>query len=703
MKKSILRFLLALLLVATLVLPITALAAVDDSYTTSLLHMDGTNNSTTFIDESGRIWTSSGNAKIDTSISKFGGASGYFDGTNSYIATPYTSDFPNGTESFTIDYWIYIRSFGSGNVVMFYPRDSPDVFYVAYFNNAGTALSLYSTSMGGAFLTGTVSVSINTWYHIAFVRDGNIWYEFLNGSDVGNAFSSASMPAITTTFNIGGCVLSGEYSNISIDEFRITQGMARWTSNFTPPTSEYEPSSSTVTPSPSPTDTSAFTATPTFTSTPTLAPSSTSTLTLAPTSTLTPPASSTPTITPISSIAWAPSPFSITIALQNALASVLIAAPPTGSSGDVYGVINAQSDGSGGWYISMVNIVGVDSPYTNWDALSNGGWRGSMDCTGSEPTWTCAYYVPAPLPGGGDSTGLVFPWQQGTYAVYGPEGIHHDNLKFSGDDAVDFLGDDAWQSSMPPYMYAPVSGTVEWSCQGPHNGGIILKTPSGDEFMLFHLAPNQSAFTIGTVFQQGAEIGRLAYGTFNDTIAPYYCGDAHQAANEYHVHFAWMPSGTTFSMGGCILNLSSQNWVCGNTTIPPTGQGQIMNNGGSAPVPTPAGPTPTPGGPTSTPVVGGYTPVGGGEHVWNGIIQAVIDFINTNAGTLLGRHTPNPKLAFAVNQVWTTDMSIVWMVQALNMITIIPGLFIWGLILLIEGIRWVYVAYRYIVRLFPAP
>lgn len=446
------------------------------------------------------------------------------------------------------------------------------------------------------------------------------------------------------------------------------------------------------------------TPTPTTTNTSTNTPTPTSTIVITdtPTPTHTPTSTLTSTITPIATIIWAPSPFSISIALQNALAFALLAAPPLGSSENVYGVINAQADGSGGWYISLVNIVGVDSPYTSWDALGSGAWRGSMDCTGTEPTWTCDYYHPSPPPGGGDATGLVFPWAPGTFALYGSKGIHHDNLMFAGDDAVDFLGDDTLQSSMPPYMYAPATGTVTWSCQGPHNGGIILDGPSG-KFMLFHLEPNQAAFQLGTSFYQGQQIGKLAYGTFDDTIAPYYCGSASENATEYHVHFAWMPSGTTLSMGGCILDLSSANWLCGTTTIAPTGSGRIMNGGGSSPPPTPSGPTITPGGPTLTPVPGQVGSAGGGDHIWNGLIQAVVDFIKTNAANTLGVHTPSPSLALAVDTLWNTTMSFGYMIQALQMTTIIPTFMIWGLILLIEGIRWVYVAYRYVVRLFPMP
>ena len=55
--------------------------AANGSFTKLLLHCNGTDGSTTFTDEIGKTVTANGNAQIDTAQSKFGGASGLFDGT----------------------------------------------------------------------------------------------------------------------------------------------------------------------------------------------------------------------------------------------------------------------------------------------------------------------------------------------------------------------------------------------------------------------------------------------------------------------------------------------------------------------------------------------------------------------------------------------------------------------------------------------
>ena len=49
--------------------------SVDNGFTKSLLHFDGADTSTTFTDESGKVWTPAADAQIDTAQSKFSGAS----------------------------------------------------------------------------------------------------------------------------------------------------------------------------------------------------------------------------------------------------------------------------------------------------------------------------------------------------------------------------------------------------------------------------------------------------------------------------------------------------------------------------------------------------------------------------------------------------------------------------------------------------
>jgi hypothetical protein len=129
----------------------------------------------------------------------------------------------------------------------------------------------------------------------------------------------------------------------------------------------------------------------------------------------------------------------------------------------------------------------------------------------------------------------------------------------------------------------------------------------------------------------------------------------------------------------------------------------LQNAGGSSAAPTQSGPTVTPGGPTITPWPGQIGSAVGGEHIWNGIIQAVIDFIHTQAGAILPSHTSSTTLSDAVNNAWNTILDFGWMVQSLQMIWVLPGLIVWAIMLTVEIVRWLFVGYRMVIRLFPMP
>lgn len=79
------------------------------------------------------------------------------------------------------------------------------------------------------------SVAIDTWYHLAYVRDNNILRIFTNGTELGSAAYSSTLFASSRALEIGSD--PGNANNWSgyIDDLRITR-FARYTANFTPPT-----------------------------------------------------------------------------------------------------------------------------------------------------------------------------------------------------------------------------------------------------------------------------------------------------------------------------------------------------------------------------------------------------------------------------------------------------------------------------------
>jgi YD repeat-containing protein len=219
-----------------------------DSYTKLMLHMDGTNGSTTFTDssQSPKTITTYGNAQISTAQSKFGGVSGYFDGSGDYLSVPDSSDWYFGTGDFTIDTWVRFNTLPTtGNQMYFINQrngsTSTQEFYLT--NSSGTYYLVYGAYSSGSYIisvSATVDVSIGTWYHVALTRSGTSFRLFLNGTQVGSgATDSDAVPDSPSVFEIGRWSGGGMYFNGWLDEFRISKGIARWTGNFTPASGPY--------------------------------------------------------------------------------------------------------------------------------------------------------------------------------------------------------------------------------------------------------------------------------------------------------------------------------------------------------------------------------------------------------------------------------------------------------------------------------
>jgi hypothetical protein len=215
--------------------------AVDDIYTKSLLHMDGADASTTFIDESGKNWTRSGNAQIDTAQYKFGGASGLFDGVDDYLLGDGSSDFADGTNDFTIDLWFRVNTATAQSSMVLYdtrPNAIGGAYQTIYI---GSQKLSYYTGSGAVPITGTTTVTYDTWHHCALVRQSGNTKLYLDGTQEGSTYSDPtnySCPASRPVIAGKGYNLTEEEFGGWIDEFRKSN-IARWTTNFTPPTAPY--------------------------------------------------------------------------------------------------------------------------------------------------------------------------------------------------------------------------------------------------------------------------------------------------------------------------------------------------------------------------------------------------------------------------------------------------------------------------------
>ena len=217
-----------------------------DNYTKLLLHMDGDNNSTMFIDSSltPKTVTVYGNTVIDRARSKLGVASAYFDGTEDYLSIPDSEDWNFGSGDFTIDGWVNVADTNSfSSIFQQYVADNNEFklavthigggVYALHFGiNSGETFSIYDTN---SFGTG--------WHHAAVVRNGNTFTIYRDGVSVASASYSGAMPNLNSSPWIGRLLSNVDYwTNGYLDELCVSKGIARWTSDFTPPASQYSAS-----------------------------------------------------------------------------------------------------------------------------------------------------------------------------------------------------------------------------------------------------------------------------------------------------------------------------------------------------------------------------------------------------------------------------------------------------------------------------
>jgi hypothetical protein len=208
-----------------------------------LLHFDGANGSTTFTDNSKNniTVTANGNSQISTAQSKFGGASGLFDGSGDYLYVPASSIQVLGN-TWTIECWYQAISRSNTYPTIISVSDNSYAGTIVLFDRHGSASTKFSFAVAnaGAIVTGTTNVSNGTWYHLALVSNNGVVTMYVNG--ISEASQSSTTNSANKQIYIGANFDYASYPtylNGYIDELRITKGIARYTTNFTPQTSEF--------------------------------------------------------------------------------------------------------------------------------------------------------------------------------------------------------------------------------------------------------------------------------------------------------------------------------------------------------------------------------------------------------------------------------------------------------------------------------
>lgn len=180
----------------------------------------------------GHAVTNSG-VSVSTAQSKFGGKSLYFNGSSKMqISASPLFDF--GTGDWTFDAWVYpltnakdnLFVCGTVNNALFIGRTSDNA--KMGIGRASVAWDVQTTS----------TITKDTWNHFACVKASGKVYIFVNGNLAYSVNNTQSYGMVNGAFDIG-CMNNDFYYKGYMDEVRFSN-VARWTSNFTPPTAPYK-------------------------------------------------------------------------------------------------------------------------------------------------------------------------------------------------------------------------------------------------------------------------------------------------------------------------------------------------------------------------------------------------------------------------------------------------------------------------------
>jgi hypothetical protein len=215
-----------------------------------LLHMDGSNGSTTFTDSStsAKTVTANGNAQISTTNPKFGTGRCELDGANDYLTLADSNDWNFGSLDFTVEGWIYPDSVSSEQWIVAQWESSAGLdtnsAWLVRLKASGV-LEALGRDVSSTFTctSATSTVTTGSWQHVAFCRDGTTLRLYRQGGQVATAavgsatLNNSNLPLY---FGVRHTDLTFDYDG-GLDDWRITKGVCRYPSGttFTPPNAPF--------------------------------------------------------------------------------------------------------------------------------------------------------------------------------------------------------------------------------------------------------------------------------------------------------------------------------------------------------------------------------------------------------------------------------------------------------------------------------
>ena len=214
--------------------------------TALLAPFEGTNGSTSISDLSTRNHSStfSGSSlSISTSQSKFGSSSLFHNNqssTTDHVSFGSHSDWLiNQNTEYTLEFWYRALDTTTPPVLSLGTYSSAIQYRISI--NGGGNLTFRSGT--GGWNWGSINISggtmtVGTWKHVAVVRNSGTLTVYVDGTSIGSA-STGNWGNSTGTLRIGTYFGDARSGYFYMDDLRMTKGIARYTDDFTPPTTSH--------------------------------------------------------------------------------------------------------------------------------------------------------------------------------------------------------------------------------------------------------------------------------------------------------------------------------------------------------------------------------------------------------------------------------------------------------------------------------
>lgn len=213
-----------------------------------LCHFDGTNGSTTITDNSTSAHTivAHDGAALSTLQFKYGTAALRTTAAPQYVSVSASTGF-SFPGDYTIEFWLYPTSVSAANSIMVEHFDQGtgvvSGFWSVQINPSQVDAGIryvWGTGVGttSAAISQVSAITVNTWNFVAITQNAGSVQIWINGAASGAAKTNATDLTINYALDIAGRESASPMLGW-MDDLRITKGVARYTTNFTPPTQAF--------------------------------------------------------------------------------------------------------------------------------------------------------------------------------------------------------------------------------------------------------------------------------------------------------------------------------------------------------------------------------------------------------------------------------------------------------------------------------